>query len=235
MNVLAQMTDEVFRLQALWGIREMNNRIRDYVIGQLGVESKSGQDIYCRLKTVRLVHNLVQFYRHMRYLEHDGYVVGSWVDLEIDGVPCRERRYQITEAGIKQAKKAMNVLTEHTDEVFRLTNIERGKRGITLLERDTELERAAQQHSIWMADNRRLKHSRHTPGGWDAENVAAGQDTAEEVMRSWMTSTGHRRNILDPSMKRIGIGMALGRQYSWWSWWWSSRNIRYWTQQFKRR
>ena len=37
------------------------------------------------------------------------------------------------------------------------------------------------------------------------ENIAAGQTTAEEVMRVWMNSTGHRANILDPRFSgRLG-------------------------------
>lgn len=38
------------------------------------------------------------------------------------------------------------------------------------------------------------------------ENIAAGQPNAEIVMASWMSSDGHRKNILDPSYTHIGIG-----------------------------
>lgn len=39
-----------------------------------------------------------------------------------------------------------------------------------------------------------------------AENIAAGQATPEAVMRTWMNSTGHRANILDPRFTDIGVG-----------------------------
>jgi len=38
------------------------------------------------------------------------------------------------------------------------------------------------------------------------ENIARGQPTPEDVHRSWMNSTGHRRNILDRDYGRIGVG-----------------------------
>lgn len=41
------------------------------------------------------------------------------------------------------------------------------------------------------------------------ENIAAGQRSAEEVMQSWMNSSGHRRNILDPQFKELGVGYTL--------------------------
>jgi uncharacterized protein YkwD len=43
-----------------------------------------------------------------------------------------------------------------------------------------------------------------------AENIAAGQETAEAVMASWLSSPGHRRNIEDCNMREHGIGFARG-------------------------
>jgi len=40
-----------------------------------------------------------------------------------------------------------------------------------------------------------------------AENIAAGQGSATEVMSSWMHSKGHRANILDCSLTQIGVGV----------------------------
>jgi uncharacterized protein YkwD len=41
-----------------------------------------------------------------------------------------------------------------------------------------------------------------------AENIAAGQRTAEQVLASWLSSSGHRRNIEDCRMLQHGIGLA---------------------------
>ena len=45
-----------------------------------------------------------------------------------------------------------------------------------------------------------------------------GQRTAEEVVKGWMESPGHRENILTPGFTHIGIGY--------------DKNGNYWTQQF---
>jgi uncharacterized protein YkwD len=48
------------------------------------------------------------------------------------------------------------------------------------------------------------------------ENVAYGNVTAEEMVRMWMNSTGHRANILNPGFTHIGIGdvtTSTGRVY----------------------
>ena len=39
-----------------------------------------------------------------------------------------------------------------------------------------------------------------------AENIAYGQNSAEDVMKSWMNSDGHRKNILGESYTHIGVG-----------------------------
>ena len=39
-----------------------------------------------------------------------------------------------------------------------------------------------------------------------AENIAYGQNDAEDVMKSWMNSSGHKQNIIDEDYNIIGIG-----------------------------
>jgi uncharacterized protein YkwD len=38
-----------------------------------------------------------------------------------------------------------------------------------------------------------------------AENIAMGQRSSTEAVQSWMSSPGHRANILDASYTRIGV------------------------------
>jgi uncharacterized protein YkwD len=40
------------------------------------------------------------------------------------------------------------------------------------------------------------------------ENIAAGQKTPEDVVNSWMNSSGHRANILSENFTAIGVGVA---------------------------
>ena len=42
--------------------------------------------------------------------------------------------------------------------------------------------------------------------GWAGENIAAGQDTPEEVVTAWMNSPGHRANILKEQFTHLGVG-----------------------------
>ena len=53
----------------------------------------------------------------------------------------------------------------------------------------------------------------YTPWTTLAENVAAGQQTPEAVVAAWMNSAGHRANILNPSFRDIGVGVAKGGSY----------------------
>ncbi len=43
-----------------------------------------------------------------------------------------------------------------------------------------------------------------------AENAAAGYPDAATVAAGWMSSPGHRRNILSPPLREIGVGVAKG-------------------------
>ena len=42
-----------------------------------------------------------------------------------------------------------------------------------------------------------------------AENIAYGQRSPEEVMKSWLKSPGHRSNILNSKFTEIGCGMSI--------------------------
>ena len=50
-----------------------------------------------------------------------------------------------------------------------------------------------------------------------AENIARGQDDAKAVMNAWMNSAGHRRNILNCDLTRLGVGVAEGSGGPWWT------------------
>jgi hypothetical protein len=51
-----------------------------------------------------------------------------------------------------------------------------------------------------------------------AENIAAGQATAADVMASWMNSAGHKATILNCALTELGVGYATGGTYgSYWA------------------
>lgn len=102
-------------------------------------------------------------------------------------------------------------------------NLERQARGLAPLVEDPRLTAAAMGHATDMAARRRMTHrgsdfstpfARIERAGYvygrAGENVAAGQRSVDEVVRDWMRSLGHRRNVLG-NFQHIGVGHATDR------------------------
>jgi uncharacterized protein YkwD len=53
------------------------------------------------------------------------------------------------------------------------------------------------------------------------ENVAAGAESAVEVMEGWERSPEHCRNLLDPTFTELGLGFATSPRTDGYSTWWS--------------
>ncbi|RPF52257.1 CAP domain-containing protein [Aquisalibacillus elongatus] len=134
----------------------------------------------------------------------------------------------------EQTQNNQSAPNDMIEEVVRLTNQERTKNGLSELKIDQELNNVAQTKSVDMADNGYFSHQSPTYGspfemldqfGVDytvaAENIAAGQKSPEQVVKQWMNSEGHRKNILNDSVTHIGIGYEPSGNMS-----------PYWTQMF---
>jgi uncharacterized protein YkwD len=104
-------------------------------------------------------------------------------------------------------------------QVVALVNQQRTSNGCAPFNVSAQLSAAAQAHSQDMALKDFVGHTgsdgssvgqRFTRAGYSwrmaAENVAAGQSTPESVVASWMSSAGHRANILNCALRDIGIG-----------------------------
>lgn len=115
-------------------------------------------------------------------------------------------------------KKPAPVGSPYEIEVIRLTNLERNRRGLSTLKPVPEMMSFSRSWSKVQAGSR-MHHSR---GSGYAENVAVGQETPAAVMRAWLNSPGHRRNILSPNYRYIGVGYVV-----------DGRGRPYWTQNFK--
>jgi len=85
--------------------------------------------------------------------------------------------------------------------VIARTNAERIKAGLNPLLIDQELIVSARRQAAWMSRNNTMQHGSAPV----AENIAAGQRSPQEVLNSWMNSSGHRANILNPSHNKIGV------------------------------
>lgn len=80
------------------------------------------------------------------------------------------------------------------------TNAERAKYGLPALEIGPVLVKSARKHASWMTRTQTLRHTSRPV----AENIAMGQRDSKAVVRDWMTSSGHRANILHRGYRRIG-------------------------------
>ncbi|SDO37155.1 Uncharacterized conserved protein YkwD, contains CAP (CSP/antigen 5/PR1) domain [Klenkia soli] len=114
-------------------------------------------------------------------------------------------------------------------EVLALVNTERAAAGCGPVVADEGLAGVARAHSADMRDRGYFSHT--SPDGQSpfdraaaagvsgarAENIAQGYADAASVMAGWMDSPGHRANILDCSLTRLGVGVADGDGGPWWT------------------
>jgi uncharacterized protein YkwD len=127
-------------------------------------------------------------------------------------------------------------------QVLDLTNAERAKAGCQAVILDPILSGVADGHSEDMAANSYFDHTgRDGSKPWDrvaaagyparasGENIAQGYPDPAAVVAGWMSSPGHRQNMLDCGWTELGVGYAEGSP--------SGGNIRplYWTQVFATR
>lgn len=95
-------------------------------------------------------------------------------------------------------------------EVVQIVNRDRAAQGLSPLSIDPELSAAAMVRAKEIT--RKLSHTRPDGNSWSTvsdkaygENIARGQKTAEKVSAAWMSSTGHRKNILNSRYGSIGV------------------------------
>jgi uncharacterized protein YkwD len=97
-----------------------------------------------------------------------------------------------------------------------LHNKERCLRDCSQITEDETLNQYAQKHAEWMASRSSLRHSTLSIPNFNylGENIAMGQPDEEFVLNDWMHSPGHKRNILNKSFSKTGIGYAKSRNGS---------------------
>jgi uncharacterized protein YkwD len=107
--------------------------------------------------------------------------------------------------------------------IFGLINAERRRQGLPALVYNEQLDQMAVIQARNMAHFQKMSHillesslptlgdrARYVsyPFGRLAENVALGYPNAESVVEGWMTSKGHRANILNSDVVETGIAVA---------------------------
>lgn len=114
-------------------------------------------------------------------------------------------------------------------QILALVNAERQRAGVAPLTLNSQLNAAAQNHGRDMANNNHFSHTGTDgsspgqravavgyPSPYVGENIAWGQTSTEQVMRRWMESDAHRRNILNPNYTELGVAFVVaesGRPY----------------------
>jgi uncharacterized protein YkwD len=116
------------------------------------------------------------------------------------------------------------------DAITCLVNVERTTRGLRELKRDGDLAQAARGHSRDMIRRNYFDHT--SPGGasvgdrvrdagygepgdgWRVgENLGWGtgqRATPNALVDAWLNSAGHRKNMLNPAFRELGVGVAKG-------------------------
>ena len=122
-------------------------------------------------------------------------------------------------------------LSDMEQQVLDLTNQERAQNGLAPLKVTAETQEAARIRASELPIKLTSNHTRpdgrmyHTVlydigsaiaykingdeqhAGCTGENIGWGCTTPSEILAGWMSSTGHRRNILDPRFTHIGISV----------------------------
>lgn len=130
--------------------------------------------------------------------------------------PVEQQPVTATEPSTTQTT---STLSAYEQKVVDLTNQERAKNGLPALKVDLNLSKMAHEKSRDMSANGYFSHTSPTYGSpfdmmkkygityrYAGENIAKGQRTPEEVVKAWMNSEGHRKNILSPNFNYIGVG-----------------------------
>ncbi len=112
---------------------------------------------------------------------------------------------------------AQPVLHALESRIIEKTNAQRVRAGLPPLAVDPGLVKSARRHAAWMTNNRSMVHTNQAV----AENIAMGQHSSSEVVNSWMNSSGHRANIMNPGHRRIGVAAYM-----------SPNGTVFWCQQF---
>jgi uncharacterized protein YkwD len=113
-------------------------------------------------------------------------------------------------------------------ELFELVNKVRAEYGLSALEELPALSEIAQTRAKECSTF--FSHYRSDGTKWDyllsaaglkrntrAENIAYYYTTAQSALNSWMNDYSHRKNILNPNMKYIGIGYYNNGSCGYWT------------------
>lgn len=114
------------------------------------------------------------------------------------------------------------------DQVLQLINERRTRIGLNELTLNPVLTKMAEDYCSEMIEQDFFAHENPFTGDGPGEraykagyvfvqvgeNLAAGQETAEQVVSEWMNSAEHREIILGMQWRELGIGVRIGGEYN---------------------
>lgn len=128
------------------------------------------------------------------------------------------------------------------EQMLQSLNSIRAQNSLKPLEMCKPLTRAAQKYARTMAQQDFLSHTgkdgsdfgeriqsagykwtNSKTGSSVAENIAAGQNSVSEVMKSWRNSKGHFKNMVEKRFTHVGFGLSINP---------GSTYKKYWVQNF---
>jgi uncharacterized protein YkwD len=118
--------------------------------------------------------------------------------------------------------QAQSPAGKYAQQAVAATNANRTHNGLKALKANDCLKREAVRRAKAMAQQEQIFHAdlgpmmRECKLSTAGENVAYGYRTGKSVVNDgWMTSEGHRDNILNPSFRLMGIGARKGHDGRW--------------------
>ncbi|WP_420597239.1 CAP domain-containing protein [Deinococcus sp.] len=162
--------------------------------------------------------------------------------LRVSSAPTAPQTFSF-EVAVKVTTPTAGATDDFKNQVLQLINTARAQGGscaneafapASALRWNSKLATAAQSHAADMAAKDYFDHTsqdgrtfdaRITQAGYTwssvAENIAAGQPTPQEVVKAWIDSPGHCRNVFNAKLTELGVGYAEGGSYR-----------QYWVQDF---
>ena len=174
---------------------------------------------------------------------------GNWIDVTTRGAVKSHQSEDTPTQSVPAAsanKPTAQQLEEYAAEVFRLVNAERRQAGLAEVTWDADFAACAQiraeeltvkySHERPNPVNDGIDWPQNTSGKgiynapsvadeqgvpheWIMENIAITGGTPAGVVRAWMDSAGHRRNILKESHVRCGVGVCQKSGDLYWALW----------------
>ena len=156
------------------------------------------------------------------------YFTSSWLQRVSDrvrrGLPAVALAAGLLAPSVSHAADAQAPASTYVNQVLELTNAERQKAGLAPLALSAPLAQSAATYAGVLASSACFAHTcgpvpdmvaRNEQAGYTdwatmGENIAAGYPSPEAVVTGWMSSPGHRANILNGKFTEIGIGVATG-------------------------